>query len=908
MTTLRPVDSGPSPSLDRVISHEGFRPPHHTALVPRSALDEVDYRSLSHHNLDIHEARPEYNFHALNIDIPQSSQSSLATAVTHDDGNVIGLVAPFDLHAACSDALNAPSENDSASNFLTGQVSSSNLDTTAAARPERSTIAHPGDDRRSPRKSLPTHWLSKAVGPNLATAKRAKERSQKQESLSGSPTEVTSLRGTRSPISIGTPHAVDGTTFLTKEALAAVEGNITSARATRSPAKSYRSPPKSAWQEHQKSALRGTPPTYAAVKPKKLCAYTGGVDDIHEGERKPLALAGMNPCSLERTPFQESLTTQVKPALKARTLKRHPETAKGTSRPKLALEIPPSVPVDGSPQSSAVSSKSAASMSERSQNSFDSESPKTMSRIPRASISNGTGNVFGAPRSSIQKRSQSTESPTGTSRCHIAHETGIQQANHPRAPTTPALRHVCTVNSLGRTPIIFNNSNEIPKQFSGHITAISPNGDHPPHLSLDDTHGANDCYATPKTASRVTSVATVRCIAVVQGTDVNDSPTVQSHHGSDVLDVDARSSQAISGMPLDVINHSKEGFEPIGQNNDGITRHHDDTQCLEHSASSARDQERSILNDNPRHQDSDISEQSRLGSELRATAPEFTPQPESQSIRTSLSVAPLETPELDQYGIPWFYYMYPLQIAYQQGFRNGRAKSPRKFKPYKQRSSVAPPGDGQGVARRAAESSLHTVSESSKNPEHINTILANVNSGSVGDPLPNQENVQGFSATQSPASNKNVDTVASIEPFAAQHAIVTRQTARRDRDDANGPRQPNIDLTSIRNVGLPYGPRNMHAPAYYTVPHRAYRSNQRYGGNGLYGGRGYVGVPMYATAPFPDPVPPPGRLNDHEHLRPLGLGQFPGYTIGTEACGSVDIMTAVERGGSNACNTCDPDH
>lgn len=143
---------------------------------------------------------------------------------------------------------------------------------------------------------------------------------------------------------------------------------------------------------------------------------------------------------------------------------------------------------------------------------------------------------------------------------------------------------------------------------------------------------------------------------------------------------------------------------------------------------------------------------------------------------------------------------------------------------------------------------------------------------------------------------------SSVSPFATQFDIVSRQAALQSNTNTTQ-RLSQVDLTNIRNVP-PHEPlRRVHGQHYGTMPSR--RRNYRQAGNGLYGGRGNVGVPLYATMPFPDPVPPMGRPLESN----LGISDaYVSYTIGSQACGTIEIEKAAEYGGEQACNTCEPDH
>ena len=98
----------------------------------------------------------------------------------------------------------------------------------------------------------------------------------------------------------------------------------------------------------------------------------------------------------------------------------------------------------------------------------------------------------------------------------------------------------------------------------------------------------------------------------------------------------------------------------------------------------------------------------------------------------------------------------------------------------------------------------------------------------------------------------------------------------------------------------------MQVPTYYTIPRRGNR--YRHPGNGLYGGRGNAaGIPIDATAPFPNPVAPQGRVAQNQ-AEGGNSTDYSGYTIGREACGMIQIDRAGEQIGLLACNACDPDH
>lgn len=232
---------------------------------------------------------------------------------------------------------------------------------------------------------------------------------------------------------------------------------------------------------------------------------------------------------------------------------------------------------------------------------------------------------------------------------------------------------------------------------------------------------------------------------------------------------------------------------------------------------------------------------------------------------------------LDGYGIPWFYHMYPVPWPVAPSLAKGRSRSPRKFKPRKQRSNL---GESEQTQRDAM-----------KNKDS--------GEGAFGSRLPKdlQSSTPGKDHLAAPAGGSSgkanlsdATNIAAISgnAFSAQLDEVTRPTAL--RQNINTTQLPQGDLTAIRNVPLE------DAQGHGTSPTR--RQRLRQAGNGLYGGRIQAGVPLHATAPFPDPVAPMGRPSE-------GYGR---YKIGSQACGTIYIEMAAEQVGGQACHGCQPDH
>lgn len=347
-------------------------------------------------------------------------------------------------------------------------------------------------------------------------------------------------------------------------------------------------------------------------------------------------------------------------------------------------------------------------------------------------------------------------------------------------------------------------------------------------------------------------------------------------------------------------------------------------------------------------------------SDLRATAAEFVPQhSDASNAATGSTSADLQDEEdvlanfdpygLDMYGIPWHYHMYPVQFAFEQGFRTGQSKSPKKNKKGKQRrQDVFPPTSGSNAPRQAPVlekwnktsnrgSPFDREASAGQSAAHAGPSTPRAGPSTLRTELVQEENVCPQEAQQ----NINPAPIQA-SPFAQQLDLIAHQAALLPEPTPSVPRSANIDLTTIRNVGMPTGPRQPTTSTTQSLPPwmEARPTGRR---NGLYTGRGTAGVPMEATAPFPDPVPPPGRfeyaggpLHGMRGGLPAGNGKvemdrwkkvakgkgkvgaggvFRGmtdlpqeYTLGTESCGLVDIVMAAERGGGEqVCNACEPD-
>jgi hypothetical protein len=1027
MSTLTPSEAGRPPTWDAIIQERDEQPSRQAAFIPRSAL--VD-GALSGRVSNINAANSLLNtqgYSNVNIDIPLNTQSSLHMELTHD-GKVTELVARFEqYYAGCSDASEESYDGDTrASSAATHHSTEAEAGTVRASPSEHielgstaHTVGHAG---QSPRKQLPAHWMPKSAAPKLATAQRAKERTHKKGSESGSPVEVKTLRGTRSSVELGKAHGKEGPTYLTKEALAAVDSSVTSPASPLSPNRAYGSPSKRLWNSPTGSPLRSStrqhPTLSIKMSPTKSRHLNAGsmstahsrtsssvANSFHTAEGSPVRspastedsfqFAAENPENadvLSLDLMADSDDKQVLPGSsspRSSAMKAKTESKASALKPKLVGKIPPSEGTSSASQNSAetLTLTSATSDSYMSNSPWGPEPAVRESRIPRVGA---TSKIAVPTRSATLKRAQSVKDDLATKikimqrmqaephEVPLPHtpahqiplpETPAHQIPLPKTPAPTARPHVRTVNSSGTTPIISRTSNvecrclgdtgasELTSDNveQGHDSVDSANKQVPtplanrhadapaPGLLLVDMLGLEalrlqaEAIPLPPSGhtSRAASNATVRASQDTRDPVLMDSSIIYSRKKSDAFGT-ALARPPITLPTITVMMAHTLDLGTLHLHNDatsaGLSRAEDSLD----TTSPIRGRSDRYVPSARRQADSEHSTQSSMGSDLRADAPVFVyngarqAAPQAAPTTTPYNAAPTATPSeaapdgttlvplaalqdlpdlppdisaVDANGIPWLFYMYQTQFAYEQGFRYGRMRSPKKFKHKKQRSSISSPSDvhqPQSSTRAVPTMGSENAGPSSDAPKQRMTSSELM----PPPPLPANRREDAHPSHQQQTSESTFGNNEPTEPFSTQLNMIAEQAALRNRTNThtNSPRHFNVgvDLTTIRNVGLPTGPRNMnmhgHGPTYYTVPRR------RHPNNGLYGGRGgAAGIPMDATAPFPQPVPPQGRQM-LEGARPAG------YTIGREACGAVQIANPTEWQDGPPCNACAPDH
>lgn len=151
---------------------------------------------------------------------------------------------------------------------------------------------------------------------------------------------------------------------------------------------------------------------------------------------------------------------------------------------------------------------------------------------------------------------------------------------------------------------------------------------------------------------------------------------------------------------------------------------------------------------------------------------------------------------LDNYGMPWFFHMYPVQMKQW-------SKSPKKYK-------TMPRGRKRGV--------------SSLSPKKFDRLTL------TNEAHPHEG--------QREMDQESKDTAS---PFASQLEEIARNAAAHQNKDAPCPARRGY-MTLPPRSGRPF--RNVGNGLYNTFGRGHFRP---------------VGMPIDATAPFPDPIPPSGR-------------------------------------------------
>jgi hypothetical protein len=603
-------------------------------------------------------------------------------------------------------------------------------------------------------------------------------------------------------------------------------------------------------------------------------------------------------------------------SVKAATIGRRSSIA-----PRLKVDIPALDPRSDDGDRSAASRASATGSSGTGSSVWSPASASSLSRIPRVAATNTPSSMTSPTLAAALKRSQianplmpedtKAQQTQGRASCELY---------QPSTVPTASVRHVRTVNNLGATPILsrhpaLNTAPSLSPESGGMDNDIasaqviqapvkqvlSPSGTMEPDVERELVVDEFDRLSL-QGSSRASSLCTIKATPAVTDPVMIDSAIIYSKKSGASGTTFDRPFRAPSIIVMMAHNLDLGTFSKRNASQGTIREPSIHANTSTRDPSPVRGRAEQFVPTVRRQVDSEHSLQSSLGSDLRATAAEFVPgaPPSADSEVTDPSpTSPADSSvdllgatafDLDMYGIPWFYYMYQVQSAYNQGFQNGRARSPKKFRQKKQRASVSSPADAQQpqwpVAQPVSEQEQHwmstmpppasTVPLSEQRAQHkydnsVKNIVASIESSHTDQP---------------PAINHD----RAYSPFAAQKALIAQQVPLRINTNV-----PRVDITSIRNVPMRQSPGYQNSmPNCNGGQFNGARRFYGRGDNGLYS-YGSRGVPIQETVPFPTPMPPQGR--------PVGVS-----VVGSEACGNVQVLVAAERGGGPGCFECEPDH
>ncbi|RAQ99032.1 XLF-domain-containing protein [Stemphylium lycopersici] len=881
MTTLTPSPAGRSQTLDTAVQGRVEQANSQASLIPRSALVGASRTRRANTLSDARFLLDSQGYSNVSISIPSDKESWLDLKVTHD-GKVTELVARFESLIGSSDAFQVSPNHPSAP--------SSNSVHSPDSPEERN---HPSPMQassqlgQSPRKPIPAHWLPKGTVPNLATAQRAKERTHKKDTAAVSSSDTKTLRLTRSSADLGRSNSKEGATYLTKEALAAVEHAVVPLASPQTHAKISSPSSKPAWN----SPI--TPPARGSAR------------------QHPMHTIKMSPTK------SSYLAAESMPTGHSRTT-----SSIATSTGKTSFYSADGSPVR-SPASTVHSFQSAAeSLEDQDFPTFDLSADTKSEQLPRHLNTSPTSAIksISGTRVGVSKPRLSFRTP------NLRYDPGI--GNTPLAP--PPTDTVASSNNSSAGLVLAADTSRIPRvstsarntdtaRTSALQRAESVRALESKIKLLQDAHIQPDETAIPQIFTSDSSHARV----ALETEHIPTNPQTQN-----IDHLPPKGGKLFSRLE----STADEKLESCGMTNLTSSRMNPFVLMMAHIPNTVDNSRRAVIDDDGTNtidaaKAGENSAPARGRSEcatsdLRPTAIEFVPRTSPAILPTS----PVDEPEdlaplqdlaglpdmmaLDRNGIPFLWYMYGVQFAYEQGFRNGRPKSPRKHKSKVARGSQLSSGD---PPRTSTTQPTGTASVTAIHPS-----FKTKQRSSSAEPMPPPqipahqiqakyyyENEQSSFQKQRPSHD--VDDTVSSSPFASQINLIDQQAALSNRTNTNTPRHYNIDLTRISNVGLPTGPRYMQAPIHYTMPRNHHRAS-RHPGNGLYGGRGNAaGVPLDATTPFPNAIPPQGRQG--YGLAATGsAADYQGYTIGKDACGIVEITNATESIGGGLCNACDSHH
>lgn len=366
---------------------------------------------------------------------------------------------------------------------------------------ERQTVGHDDVKSASPRKPLPAHWLPWPGSSALPVAQHPAALNEEKSSSRPSPTDRNAVRATRSSHDISKSHA-EGTFFLTKEALAAVDANLATPALRRSPSKVQSSPTKVPWNSPSVSpkarSLRyslGSPSKMSPTQPTHLSKHvtahgrrapssvaSTGATSFYTARGSPVSpvcsQSGFLPCDEsskgDTSDYFDSFADvtfgqidELNKGLKTEGTITAPGNRNETPRPRLPINTHPhdtaadSIGLHVSPQDTAsqASDADAGRLGRpkigRTESFHPLPSTTQSSRLPRLSM--GKGSSAHAPTLSSTLKQTKSASQLRPSKM-TQEKTESKRLAKPKPTEQKSARHVRTFDSKGSTPILSNRS------------------------------------------------------------------------------------------------------------------------------------------------------------------------------------------------------------------------------------------------------------------------------------------------------------------------------------------------------------------------------------------------------------------------------------------------------------------
>lgn len=516
MTTLSPPKTYHMPCGSSVIGDTTQQSHQSAAHIPRSALAEADLLDNTPHTASLMAVQALEAFSAHNAD-----DSTLALSKEGLQHGMPECRCRAEIMDSSSNVSSVSSGTATSAIRLADDACNSDIETSQGTSEssidiitERTSVGHGAGKATSPHAPLPARCLPSSTSPVPATAQADKSYGKSQVPSGGMPTDCGTLRSTQRSLDAG-KSSVAKATFLTKEALDAVDANMTSPILRRSPSKMHQphtkqplssstvSPKMQSSQHSAASPTKPSPPPRTAPpgshihakhrrapssvvstgattfytahgSPVRSIAYSqsncSSAEDFHDPVQSDWAddFADIDGKQIEESYSSKLRTNTTGSPVKARAR---------PSKPELSINIPTrdsALSADQTPVSAFTSATSSSGGASPRPDHLDVSSTSLIamqsSRIPR--ISSTKISTARAPTlSSTLKQTKSAQ----TLRSPKASTGAANPARTPdsKPSSTKSPRHVRTLDSAGSTPVMLDRRTRNNLSKSASVTGFA---------------------------------------------------------------------------------------------------------------------------------------------------------------------------------------------------------------------------------------------------------------------------------------------------------------------------------------------------------------------------------------------------------------------------------------------------